>query len=309
MDQWKFKASDKKYHELNERVWVNPFFFVVLADTQLGLMENNENWEEEKRLSELAVVQINKLMPKFAIVCGDMINHIPELYPKQDPNLREVQIKDFKNIWKNIKVPLVCVCGNHDVGNSPTSSTIERYRNDFGDDYFSFWAGGVKCIVLNSSAIHSSQHVKEYNQEQLNWLKTELEDALNSSAVHTYVFLHHPLFLESESEGEDLGKLSWVQNGQTYSVEKSYFHIKLDQRIELLEIFKNYNVKYVFSGHFHKNNIAHSEKYGITNITTSAVGVQLGSDKSGIRLVSVDKENTKHKYYEIEQNIPENIDF
>ena len=32
-------------------------------------------------------------------------------------------------------IPLVCVCGNHDVGNTPTRATVALFRSRFGDDY------------------------------------------------------------------------------------------------------------------------------------------------------------------------------
>jgi hypothetical protein len=38
-----------------------------------------------------------------------------------------------------------------DVGNRPTIESISSYTAQFGDDYFSFWVNGVKCIVLNLS--------------------------------------------------------------------------------------------------------------------------------------------------------------
>ena len=54
------------------------------------------------------------------------------------------QEKDFIDVFQELdnEIPLVCVCGNHDVGNSPTVETVAAYRNVFGDDYFSFWIGG-----------------------------------------------------------------------------------------------------------------------------------------------------------------------
>ena len=36
------------------------------------------------------------------------------------------------------------------VGNAPTRATIETYGSRFGDDYFSFWVGGVRFISLNT---------------------------------------------------------------------------------------------------------------------------------------------------------------
>lgn len=34
---------------------------------------------------------------------------------------------------------MVCLCGNHDVGNRPNSATVKTYVDSFGDDYFGEW--------------------------------------------------------------------------------------------------------------------------------------------------------------------------
>ena len=62
-----------------------------------------------------------------------------------DKKYREEQEKDFVDAFKELdnEIPLVCVCGNHDVGNTPTARTVSTYRNVFGDDYFSFWIAGL----------------------------------------------------------------------------------------------------------------------------------------------------------------------
>lgn len=72
-----------------------PFYFIVGADTQLGLKEWYENekkglppptgryWLEDIQYTERAVECINNLhpRPKFVVVCGDLLNAYPgELY-------------------------------------------------------------------------------------------------------------------------------------------------------------------------------------------------------------------------------------
>ena len=42
-----------------------------------------------------------------------------------------------------------------------------------------------------------------------------------------------------------------------------------------------------FCGHWHQNGVVSSEKYKVENVITSAVGLQIGQDKSGFRLVKV----------------------
>ena len=63
-------------------------------------------------------------------------------------------------------IPLLCVCGNHDVGNAPNKVTIDRYTSDFGDDYFGFWVGGIKGLVLNSNLMFNPSKVSH----ELSWM-------------------------------------------------------------------------------------------------------------------------------------------
>lgn len=162
--------------KFDERRWKAPFYFVQAADTQLGLIENygdgtqgdkypDITWEKEIELCERSVAVINRMRPKpaFFIVCGDLVDAFPDKWPE----IRRRQRDDFMGVYRGLdpEIPLVCVCGNHDVGNQPTHATVRQYVRDFGDDYFSFWVGGVQMIVLNSqfyedaSQVQSTLHV------------------------------------------------------------------------------------------------------------------------------------------------------
>lgn len=50
-----------------EREWAGDFTFVVMADSQLGMLHENASWEEEKELLECAVAEINEIRPRFAV--------------------------------------------------------------------------------------------------------------------------------------------------------------------------------------------------------------------------------------------------
>ena len=54
--------------------------------------------------------------PAFFIVCGDLVDAFPDKWPE----IRTAQEKDFFKVFSklNSDIPLVCVCGNHDVGKS-----------------------------------------------------------------------------------------------------------------------------------------------------------------------------------------------
>ena len=46
--------------------------------------------------------------------------------------------------------------GNHDVGQNPSAGNVAEYCARFGDDYFSFWVGGVKYISINAASTELS---------------------------------------------------------------------------------------------------------------------------------------------------------
>jgi hypothetical protein len=45
----------------------------------------------------------------------------------KQPEIRQKQETDFKKIFEKLdpEIPLICLSGNHDVGNSPTTETID----------------------------------------------------------------------------------------------------------------------------------------------------------------------------------------
>lgn len=65
----------------------------------------------------LVIQDINKLQPKpkFFIICGDLVDAFP-----WDKELRKGQVNDLKLILNEVdpEIKVVCVCGNHDVGDT-----------------------------------------------------------------------------------------------------------------------------------------------------------------------------------------------
>lgn len=149
------KAADLAYPGFSydeEGKWRGPFCFIQSSDTQLGLIDSwnevpvkEQKWDKEVANTKKAIKAANSLSPKprFFIVCGDMVNAFPwEEY--NDP-----QEKDFKEVFKELdpSIPLVCVCGNHDVGDTPTHQSLKKFRSNFGNDFFTFWVGGKRVAV------------------------------------------------------------------------------------------------------------------------------------------------------------------
>ena len=259
-----------------EKAWRGPFFFAQLADTQFGMFDKDEQWEQETALFTRAVEQINRLKPRFVIVCGDLVNQVSGAH-------HAAQVAEFQRIARKIdpSIPLVCVCGNHDVGNRPTAGTLTTYRREFGDDWFSFEVSGLYGIVLNSSLYSDPTGAAEEHERQHAWFTRELERARASGAKHVVVFQHHPWFLEKPDDADQ------------------YFTIPQVRRAPALELMKKAGVRAVFAGHYHRN--AHGRDGELEMVTTSAVGKPLGKDPSGFRLVKVYEDRLEHQYYSLDE--------
>ena len=235
-----------------EQEWDEPFMFCQLCDTQYGMFNGNasgeNNWREEAAMAELAVAHINRLKPKFAIVCGDLVHAQPSGTGGRgpggagrngyDPAAQAAQVESFKETMAGIdpSIALLCLCGNHDLGNLPNKATVDLFTSRFGSDYFAFWAGGCRCLVLNSS-LHATNlwdqiaeqaaandgsptdvlgsdgvpytaesvavdvaEAAAMAEEQEAWLDRELAALAESQPAHSLVFTHIPPFCDDEQE-------------------------------------------------------------------------------------------------------------
>lgn len=256
-----------------------PFFFIQLSDPQFGMFTGNKGFAQETANFEFAVATINRLRPKFVVITGDLVNK-PE---------DAAQIAEFKRIAAKVDpaIPLYNMAGNHDVGNVPTPARIAAYTNQFGPDHYTFRHGGLAGLVLNSSIIHSPQQTTNELAAQEQWLRTELERARGEGAQHIVIFQHHPWFLKSADEPDQ------------------YFNIPAERRAPCLALFREFGVKYLFSGHYHRNAVARDGD--IEAVTTGPVGQPQGGDKSGLRVVIVRDSGLEHRYYHFGE-LPTRID-
>jgi len=270
------------------QTWKEPFVFVQAADTQLGMIDKkngskypNITWDRELELCRQSVQALNAMRPRpaFFIVCGDMLDAFPEV-----ADVRRRQEEDFMSVYSELdpEIPLLCVCGNHDIGDQPTKENIEKYTDSFGDDYFSFWFQGVQFITLNSQYFQDCSLTKDLAAEQDKWLEKQLA----KKAKHKVMFQHIPWFLEKPGEA------------------KEYFNLWPDIRRKCLNKFKKAGVSKIFCGHYHRN--AGGWDGDLELVITSAIGCQVGDDPHGMRLVEVMKSGIKHQYYGLD-DFPTNI--
>lgn len=245
--------------------------------------------------------------PAFVCICGDLVDMEYSFEKKKGSKsmftstlfderkngiasrevcdaIQDEQNEDFKNIWSSLHpdIALVCLCGNHDVGNRPTPRSISRFRASYGDEYLAFWTNGTYNIVLNNVLFVDPSGAKRIFNTQLRWLEDRLKYAQDHQAKQIYVFAHHPWFLYDEDEDpESLTGFSpypkeWQTNATSSSscdtFPDSYFSMPKRFRAHALELFRTYGVNACFSGHFHQNLVSRTS-WGCDMIITAPLSV------------------------------------
>jgi 3',5'-cyclic AMP phosphodiesterase CpdA len=242
--------------------------FVQLSDPQFGMSNNDIDFIQDTVNAEFAVATVNRLKPAFVVMTGDLVNKPGDA----------AQIAEYNRIVAKINksIPLYNVAGNHDIENEPTAASLTAYRKLYGPDYYTFSYRSLVGVVLNSTVIHSPQHVPHELAAQESWLKSELPKAKASGAKHVVVFQHHPWFLEKADEADQ------------------YFNIPAARRAPMLDLFRRHGIQYLVSGHLHRSTEAVDA--GVSSIVTGPVGKPLGG-QSGFRIFVVSETGITSRYF------------
>ncbi len=256
------------------------FFFVQMSDPQFGMFTKDTSFEQETANLEMAIATVNRWRPAFVVITGDLVNKPGDAG----------QIAEYHRITRKLdrRIPLYNVAGNHDVENEPTPASVAAYVRRFGRDRYSFVSGSLAGLGLNSSNIHSPGKAPAHHESQIEWLREELLRLRKGGAKHLVVFQHHPWFLKDGDEPDQ------------------YFNIPLARRSMYLAMFREAGVRYLFSGHYHRN--ASGMSGGLEMTTTGPVGMPLGEGtQSGLRVVTVRDTGLTHRYYALGE-LPNRID-
>lgn len=145
---------------------------------------------------------INKLRPKFVVIGGNFTSTIVS-----NTILYQQRIDQFRKAMTRLSdtIPAVYVPGSFDVGIIPSSSNLLKYRTNFGADFYGFWYGGLRCLVLNSSLLIHSEECPEEAEEQNVWFSEEIEQAKLCSTLMV-IYTYHPWFrsnIDEENEVTD----------------------------------------------------------------------------------------------------------
>lgn len=250
------------------REWSGPFFFMILADTQLGYATENKDMVREIETMDQAIESVNRLKPSFVVFTGDQIHKAGD----------ETQIAEFRRLVGKLdkSIPVYYVVGNHDVTNQPKESDLATYRGNFGKDYYSFDFNGCHCVVMDSSLIRAAATLPDEDKAQMEWLKQDLAKSVEASPRQTLLFIHHAPFLKTADEAA------------------VYDNLPEEPRAELLEICRQYGVDAIFSGHLHYTLSAKTDYLQLH--VAGSVSKPNRSNPSGFSIVKVYPDRVEHEF-------------
>ncbi|KAF0718849.1 Aste57867_1447 [Aphanomyces stellatus] len=223
--------------------WAKPFHFVHLSGPQVG----KSNTVDEVNALEQVLVTINALQPAFVVFSGNMTHASPgdKAYAHQ-----VAAFQTALDATLDASIRVVFVTGSQDVGagESMSEGSVQQYTQHFGDDFYSFWVGGVKCIVLNSNLIGHKGVLAERALVQEHWLQEELEHGA-LCAHHICVFSHHPFFLDKADE-DTVAVAPDHGNNDLFQPLLSW-NLPRETRLPYVKMLAEAEVGGLFSGHFH----------------------------------------------------------
>ena len=178
------------------------FSFGVFTDAHITAVDGvsdspfNVNSYSNTRYQS-AIKMMNSLGLDFALNLGDMVHPLP-----QSPEYITAAKRYFE-LSSQLNCVHYNIPGNQDIGDKPSkwvpaaeisSSGMEIYKSQFGDDHQAFYYKGWRFILLNAELFNSNL---AENQNQKDWFVQELKKIENGRA---FVALHYPPFLYSPDE-------------------------------------------------------------------------------------------------------------
>jgi DNA repair exonuclease SbcCD nuclease subunit len=210
-----------------------------ISDTHLG-EKHSPHAADNLRT---AVKMINERRPDAVILSGD-IGENPKAWD------------EAKSILKGLKAPLYYAPGNHDVH----SSDVERYREAFGKDYYTFRVKDITFVVINSQLLgnYDSYDAKQppalppqtekEAEGMLQWLSNvkEEEERRDRKGHHQFIGIQHiPVFHDDR-----------------FPDPKPYWAVSDPYRSKEMKLLHKMGIKHMLVGHWHNGRVF--EREGIT---------------------------------------------
>jgi 3',5'-cyclic AMP phosphodiesterase CpdA len=232
----------------------------LVADTHTNRAADADQGRYRGRFDQV-IAAVNAARVDVVLIAGDLT---------QDG--KPEQMADFKEQIKGFEAPVLCVPGNHDIGNKriagkqegPPVARVELYERTLGPSFFVREISGVRVVGVNAPILGSGL---PREAEMWTWLERELARPANRPRI---VLLHYPLFLNSPTEAGG-----------------GYHNVEPEPRARLLQLIRQGGVRVVLSGHLHHPLTIRRD--GVLFVTTPSVsfGLPAGKQPEGWTLVTL----------------------
>jgi pimeloyl-ACP methyl ester carboxylesterase len=242
------------------------FWSMAMEELHFGLVATPQpaNWSfihasdthlDSASLPRTRMVQhlVDSLKPAFMLLTGDLIRdalRVPE-------GVAAPRFELFMQEKARFSRPVWTAPGNHDIfGIERTRSQVDpthplfargMYRHYLGPDYYSFNAGGIHFVALNTEDIDDQWYYGHVDSLQLAWLERDL--AVVPAGTPVVTFNHIPFFTAAEEIN------GYTQEPPAPSVitvnGKSNFRHVVSNAAALLEVLRTHRYPLALGGHVH----------------------------------------------------------
>lgn len=206
-----------------------------ISDTHLGEAHSPRATEHLRA----AVEMINARHPDAVILSGDI---------GENPELRE----QTKAILKGLTAPVYYVPGNHDISDT---NSLNRYRKQFGPDYYAFHVRYVEVLVLDSQLLGNYTKydspsllpllpgIKTEGETMLNWLAAQPKPTRGDVVIAVQ---HIPLYRDGD-----------------FPDARPYWTVNPPYERREADLLGKLGVENMLSGHWHTGRIFEHEEMTI----------------------------------------------
>ena len=262
------------------------FKFVFMTDIHLQPEKNAVEGFNQ------AIDSINKINPDFVITGGDLVMDVlGQNYERSDS-----LYKLYKKSLERFNIPVYNTIGNHEIFGIYDDSGVPKdhseygekmYEKRIGDRYYSFDHKNWHFMILDGiEDTGESRYIGEIDSVQMDWIKSDLAEISNDTPIA--LSIHIPFITVATQ----------LEYG---SLEPNRSSTVVTNALEVLELFKDYNLKLVLQGHLHFVEDIYAN--GIHFITGGAVSSSWWSGsyngmEEGFLVIEVNGEDFTWEYFD-----------